>query len=266
MCCFRCEYAKYLYARNNRSNVNMTSSFAGGPRISHHYFRACINSFLLVQLPLTILAIIYFPEPITSVMWTTAYNVSVQNIDNVDIEVETFHMSSAYFFTSVCMFFFGFTTKNQYSFDEQTNYDVNSDIPMSMWNVIFWLCALMSHVVLVSRLLCPCEWSLLLLILIGNLEVMMRIVNLPLRCIQNRSEENILVLVFVLLNFVLYHNIHIKHGKHLIVFLCLLSCDSLLLVGHIYDKQVSLEVVGNCRLYYVAFLISIMLTLYVMDQ
>jgi hypothetical protein len=241
----------------------MPSSFTANSQMSHHFFRACVNSFLLAQLPITILTMLYFPEPVTSVLWTVVYNSSMKSTDSVDVDVEEFHMSSLYFFTSVCVFFFGFTTKNQYSFDMETKYDANSDIPISMWNVIFWVCAFMGHVVLVAHLLCPCEWSLLVFVLFGTLEVMMRIVGLPLRSVQNRTEENMLVLVFVVLIFIMYHNMHLKHGKDLLVFLCLMTCDCLLLVGHIYDKEMTLEAIGNCRLYYVGFIISIMLVLYV---
>lgn len=232
--------------------------------LSHHYVRTIANALTMAQLPLTVMLIVYLREPVTMLTFTHVTNVSdvFSSNDVIDVEVESYHMSSVYLLSSVCTFFFGFITKQQYTFDMQAVYSFDSVAPIAIWSFVFWTSTLLHHIILVSFFLSPCEWSLITLIVTSYVYIMHKITDHQLQQIQHKSEENFLMIVFAILLMLTYYYVHVKYGNVVLMYMCMVGLDILLLMGHTYDKDPTMEVVGNCRLYYAVCMTCLTLTSY----
>lgn len=232
--------------------------------ISHHYIRTFANMLTLAQFPLTVMFIVYLQEPVTVLTSTHVTNISSGFLpdDIIDVEVESYHMSSVYLLSSVCTFFFGFVTKQQYVFDMQATYSIESAAPVTIWSLLFWISTLLYHVILVAFFISPCEWSLITLIVIFHVYIMHRITEQQLQQIHHKSEENFLMIFFAILLMLTYYYIHVKSGNVVMLYMCMVGLDILLLMGHTYDKDPTMEVIGNCRLYYVVCMTALVLFSY----
>ena len=68
------------------------------------------------------------------------------------------------------------------------------------------------------------------------------------------------MLLFGMLYFLLYTAVR-RHG-HVVFFMAMLFMDTLMLVGHTFDTDPTMQVVGNCRLCYVAGMAVVLMVSY----
>jgi hypothetical protein len=120
---------------------------------------------------------------------------------------------------------------------------------MPMWDLSFWLAQMLQHACLVIYMCSPLDWYFLALVVSGMSLLLLLISRLPL-VNGGRSRENILMLLFGMLYFMLYTAVR-RHG-HVVFFMAMLFLDGLLLIGHTFDPDPNMQVVGNCRLCYCA--------------
>jgi hypothetical protein len=105
----------------------------------------------------------------------------------------------------------------------------------------------------------PIDWYFLTLTVTGITLMLMLISRLPL-VPSGRSRENILMLIGGLLFLMLYSAVR-RHG-HAGYFVGLLTMDALVLIGHTFDANPNMQVVGNCRLCYAAGMSAMLLVSY----
>jgi hypothetical protein len=177
----------------------------------------------------------------------------------MDIEVEDFSASVLYIATSASVAMFAMASK-RVALESDTQYTMEALDEVRIWDMGFWLATSMQHVCLVTFMCSPLDWYFLSLVVSGITLLLLIISRLPL--VDNgRSRENILMLIFGSLFFMLYTTVR-RHG-HAGFFMGLLTLDSLILIGHTFDTNPDMRTVGNCRLCYTSGMSVLLMTSYV---
>jgi hypothetical protein len=213
----------------------------GNPNDNNLFQMACGLS--LAQFPITMALVAYYTDPQFAMYTTQLLNTTT---NQMEVEVEDFSASILYLAASACAALFAAATRN---LDMDAGYSLEVLQENSMWDLTFWMAQLLQHVCLVAFMCSPLDWYFLLLEVSGITLLLLLISRLPL--VQGgRSRENIFMLLFGMLYFLLYTAVR-RHG-HVVFFTAMLFMDTLMLVGHTFDSDPTMQVVGNCRLCYVA--------------
>jgi hypothetical protein len=213
-------------------------------------------AFSLAQLPIMMALISYYRDPLFSMYTTTLLNVTTKEMD---IDLEDFSASILYIATSASVAMFALASK-RVSLDPDTQYTMEALDELKLWDTGFWLAMMMQHVCIVTFMCSPLDWYFLSLVVSGITLLLLIISRLPL--VDNgRSRENVLMLMFGSLFFMLYTTVR-RHG-HAGFFMGLLTMDSLVLIGHTFDTNPDMRTVGNCRLCYTSGMSVLLLTSYV---
>jgi hypothetical protein len=200
----------------------------------------------LVQLPITMALAAYLNDPQFAMYTAQLLNVTTKHIE---VEVEDFSGSILYLAASACTALFAASSRGRSNLDADTHYSMETLQEMPMWDLSFWLAQMLQHACLVIYMCSPLDWYFLALVVSGMSLLLLLISRLPL-VNGGRSRENILMLLFGMLYFMLYTAVR-RHG-HVVFFMAMLFLDGLLLIGHTFDPDPNMQVVGNCRLCYCA--------------
>ena len=210
----------------------------------------------LVQLPIVMALISYNTDPQFAMYTTQLLNITTKQME---IEVEDFSASILYLAAAACTALFGAASRSRVNFSADSAYTIDSLQENSMWDLTFWVAQLLQHACLVAFMCSPLDWYFLLLEVSGMSLLLLLISRLPLVS-GGRSRENILMLLFGMLYFLLYTAVR-RHG-HVVFFMSMLFLDALMLIGHTFDSDPNMETVGNCRLCYCAGMSVVLIVSY----
>jgi hypothetical protein len=199
-----------------------------------------------VQLPMTMALVAYFGDPQFAMYTTQLLNTTTKEME---VEVEEFSGSVLYLAASASTALFAAASRTRANLDADTHYSADTLHEMPMWDLSFWAAQLLQHVSLVVFMCTPVDWYFLALVVGGMSLLLLLISRLPLVS-GGRSRENLLALLFGALYFLLYTAVR-RHGR-VVFYLAMLLLDALLLLGHTFDQDPTMQVVGNCRLCYCA--------------
>ncbi len=216
--------------------------------------------FSLVQLPITLALISYRNDPQFSMYTTQLLNTTTKQME---VEVEDFSASILYMAASAVTALFALASRNHLTFlNADTHYSMESLQEVSMWDLTFWTAQLLQHACLVAYMCSPLDWYFLALEVSGVSLLLLLISRLPL-VNGGRSRENILMLLFGMIYFLLYTAVRRHAGGHGVVFfVSMLFLDALLLIGHTFDQNPNMQVVGNCRMCYCAGMSVVLMVSY----
>ncbi len=215
-------------------------------------------AFSLAQLPIMLALISYYRDPLFAMYTTNLLNVTTKEMD---IEVEDFSASILYAAAAASVALFAMASKRA-MLDPDAPYTVEALDELRMWDLGFWGVMIMQHACIVTFMCSPLDWYFLTLIVTGITLLILLISRLPL--IDNgRSRENILMLLCGAIFFMLYTTVK-RHG-HAGFFAGLLTLDALVLVGHTFDANPNMLVIGNCRLCYTSGMSALLLVSYVQE-
>ena len=212
--------------------------------------------FSMVQLPITMALVSYHNDPQFSMYTTQLLNVTTKQME---VDVEDFSASVLYLAASACVALFAAASRNRTNLDGDTHYSLEVLSELPMWDLTFWTAQLLQHACLVAFMCSPLDWYFLALEVSGISLLLLLISRLPL-VNGGRSRENILMLLFGMLYFLLYTAVR-RHG-HIVFFMAMLFLDALVLVGHTFDADPNMQVVGNCRLCYCAAMSVVLMVSY----
>jgi hypothetical protein len=214
------------------------------------------SGFTLVQLPVMLALASYYSDPLFAMYTTNMRNVS--NPKDMEIEVEDFSASVLYILTSAVAALFALASR-KVSLDSQMHYTAEALEEVQMWDLNFWAVVALQHTCVITFMCSPIDWYFLTLTVTGLTLMLMLLSRLPL-VPSGRSRENILMLIGGLLFIMLYSAVR-RHG-HAGFFVGLLTMDLLVLIGHTFDANPDMLVVGNCRLCYAAGMSAMILVSY----
>jgi len=214
------------------------------------------SAFTLVQLPVMLAAASYYSDPLFA-MYTT-YLRNLTNPKDMDVEVEDFSASVLYILTSSVAALFALTSR-KLALSSLTYYSAEALEEMQMWDLNFWVVVALQHACVVTFMCSPIDWYFLTLVVTGLTLILMILSRLPL-VPSGRSRENVLMLLGGLLLLMLYSAVR-RHG-HVGYFVGLVVMDLLVLIGHTFDANPDMLVVGNCRLCYTAGMSAMILLSY----
>jgi hypothetical protein len=214
------------------------------------------SGFTLVQLPVMLALASYYSDPLFAMYTTNLRNIS--NPKDMEIEVQDFSASVLYILTSAVAALFALASR-KVALDSQMHYTAEALEEMQMWDLNFWAVVALQHMCLVTFMCSPIDWYFLTLTVTGLTLMLMLLSRLPL-IPSGRSRENVLMLIGGLLFVLLYSAVR-RHG-HAGYFVGLLTMDMLVLIGHTFDANPDMLVVGNCRLSYAAGMSAMILVSY----
>ena len=214
------------------------------------------SGFTLVQLPVMLAAASYYSDPLFAMYTTHLRNLT--NPKDMEVEVEDFSASLLYTFTSAVAALFALSSR-KLALESHMYYTIEALEEMQMWDLNFWAVVALQHACVVTFMCSPIDWYFLTLVVTGLTLILMILSRLPL-VPSGRSRENILMLLGGLLLLMLYSAVR-RHG-HAGYFVGLLVMDVLVLVGHTFDANPDMLVVGNCRLCYAAGMSAMILVSY----
>ena len=206
----------------------------------------------VVQLPLTLLFLLNHNEP----------DLIIYSVHNKTVTETHVGSSPMYLAVSFAVMIFGMITmqmKKAQILDNMNEFNSSMMESFAVWNSIFWVTFFSFHVLLISQRASPVDPYFVGFVVAGQF------MTIHYMCKPRelyRGYENISFLMYVIFAAIVYYEIHEHHE---IVFLALAVClDLLLITGHTYDEQTNIEVVGNCRLFYVCSVCVVNLGLYIM--
>ena len=209
----------------------------------------------VVQLPIMLALVGYYPDPVFSLYTTTLVNVTTKQME---IEVEDFPASFLYLGSSCLAALFAMASRSTV-LDPDVRYSTEALHESCLWDMTFWVSLLVQHACLLGYMCNPMDWYFLALSVSGVTLLLMLISRLPL-VEGGRSRENVLMLMAGILYLTIYSTVR-RHG-HAGFFAGMLILDGLVLIGHSYDADPNLETVGNCRLCYTAAMAVMLLLSY----
>ena len=210
----------------------------------------------MVQLPITMAIIAYFSDPQFSMYTAQLLNVTTRQME---VEVEDFSASVLYLAASAAAALFAAASRSRTNLDADSHYSMETLQELPMWDLSFWMAQLMQHACLVVFMCSPLDWYFLALVVSGLSLLLLLISRLPL-VHGGRSRENILMLLLGMLYLMLYTAVR-RHG-HVVFFVAMLFLDAILLIGHTFDPDPNMQVVGNCRLSYCAGMSVVLMVSY----
>ena len=232
-----------------------TAHMARGDSENNSLFKmAC--GLALAQLPITMALVSYYSDPQFAMYTTQLLNITTKQME---VEVEDFSASILYLAAAASTALFAAASRNRTNLDADTHYSLEALQENSMWDLTFWVAQLLQHACLVAFMCSPLDWYFLLLEVSGISLLLLLISRLPL-VNGGRSRENILMLIFGMLYFILYTAVR-RHG-HVVFFMAMLFMDTLMLVGHTFDADPNMHVVANCRLCYCAGMSVVLMVSY----
>ena len=212
------------------------------------------GGFSVVQLPVMLTLASYYRDPMFAMYTTNLHNVS--NPRDMEVEMEDFSASLLYILTSAVATLFALASRKV---DTQMVYTVEALEEVQMWDLNFWALVLLQHTCVVTFMCSPVDWYFLALTVTGITLMLMLLSRLPL-VPAGRSRENILMLIGGLLFIMLYSAV--RRNGHAGYFIGLITMDMLVLIGHTFDADANMLVVGNCRLCYAAGMSAMILVSY----
>ena len=211
----------------------------------------------IVQLPIMLTLVSYYRDPLFSMYTTNLRNITTREMD---IEVEDFSASALYVLASAVTAAFGLASRKA-ELASDAYYTVETLEELPMWDLAFWAAVAMQHVCVVTFMCSPLDWYFLALVVTGATLMLMLLSRQPLAP-GGRSRENVLMLLLALLALMLYSTV--RRHNHGAFFAGLMVMDSLVLVGHTFDAQPTMQVIGNCRLCYASGMSTMILGSYLL--
>jgi hypothetical protein len=204
--------------------------------------RATAYGLCMSQIFFTVACILYSPKK-EIILYTLK---SPSNTSDVSVHEMPIHVQGLFGIMSLLAFFFSMQTMNS---DEQSyaHVDFNKDFINQniLWDILFWVYSIGSHVLLVGIILSICD-VYLLLCSIFIIQYSLYNICQPKEETQNMTKDNTFLLAYVIAIWLILYN---ADRQELI--LCMIVMDYCLGMGHTWDRQVAVNTVINCRLTYI---------------
>lgn len=211
-----------------------------------------MHLFSLSQLPILAILMSYFPPPEFHVFTANLLNTTTKEMH---IDVESYSSAPLYLATSGVTALFAIASRRM-ELDENTRYTAEMMQEVSAWDMGFWVSMLFHHGLIIMFMCSPCDWYFLVLTTGGSTLLMMLLARLPL-VDASRSRDYVLQFVAFGMIFMLYSAV--RQHDHAGFFGGVLLMNGLVLIGHTFDQDPNMKVVGNSRLCYTSGMSVIML-------
>lgn len=224
-------------------------------RTSEDVLMTAASACSLIQLPIMLTLVAYYPDPLV-----TMYTTNLRNITTRDMEVETedFSASMLYLLASAAAAIFSLTSQ-KVELESNVFYTPDTMEELPLWDLSFWAAMALQHATMVCFMCSPLDWYFLVLVVVGISLMLMLLARMPLGA--NRSRESLLMITLALLFLMLYSTV--RRHSHGGFFAGLLVMDGLVLLGHTFDAAPDMRTVGNCRLCYASGVSAMLLASYV---
>ena len=217
------------------------------------------SSFGLAQLAILLILMSNFQNPDFSIYTTTLLNATDAS-HAMEIEVDVFSSLPVYLTTSASTFVFALVTR-RINPSADSAYTMEIIQELSPWEYGFWATVVLHHTTMILFMCAPVDWYFLFLTVTGITLTLLLLARLHLVEGGSQSRGNFLMLVCGTLYFTLYTAVK-RHG-HAGFLAGLIIMDALVLIGHTFDSNPTMQVVGNCRLVYQAGMSAMMLISFV---
>lgn len=224
--------------------------------------RATGLGFCFSQLPVFIMAMLYYKEP-----HTIAYTTKITNVTTMTAEVLADEYGIAVGFllvSALCVVFSLMTTQLQEAqfIDNMAEFTEETAAQVHMWSATLWAVVIISHLNMVALLCSPVDTFFLLLV------VMLQTYSIQVTCspkTHGKKTDTVSLILYMLMIVTVYSVMHSKHGLKLIFWTAQIMADILLMVGHTYDAHPNTETISNSRVFYCCAVSAISILLYVVE-
>ena len=205
------------------------------------------------QLAILLILMSYFPGPELRV-----FTATILNNATMSAEVESYGAGPLYLATSVITAAFAVASRR---LDDvgSAQYCAETLQEVASWDMSFWASMLLHHTLLIAFMCSPCDWYFLILTAGGSTLLVMLLARQPL-VDPSRSRDYVLQFVVFFMVFMLYTAV--RQHDHVGFFAGMLLMNGLVLVGHVFEADVTMVTVINSRLCYCAGMSAMLLASY----
>lgn len=181
----------------------------------------------------------------------------------ISLSIQEYGLSPLFLIPSLLIVIFASVTHQLHDLkllDNALEYSEESESQAGIWTPFLWLTSGFAHAAIFVRLMSP----------VDLFELVVAIA-LPLLCLARlcvpRGPHGASSPAFHFIGYaaglaLVWDAMRVRHGTHAVAFSLVACADLLLVMGHTYDHQPSMLLVGNCRLVYMAWLGFLLLMAY----
>ena len=221
--------------------------------------RATGLGFCVSQGLILIFLMLYYPEPQVVLYTTRMLNATTPDMD---VQSDQYGTATAYMLVSALGIVFSFMTAQMQEaqvLDSMVEFSEEFMSAHHLWNGVTWLIFLASHALLIAQICSPID-TYFVALTVAALTFTVQLMCAPRT--QARKGDSLALILFILMVGLVYGEMHSKHGLRLVMWTGIVMADILLVVGHAFDAQSTMETVANCRVFYCSFAILLLLVMY----
>lgn len=181
----------------------------------------------------------------------------------VSLSIQEYGLSPFFLIPSLLIVIFASVTHQLHEMklmDNALDYSEESESQAGIWTPFLWITSFFAHAAIYLRLTSPIDVFQLIVA-----------IELPILCLARlclpRSARAAESPAFYFIGYLaglalVWDGMRLRHGTYAVAFSLLACADLLLVMGHTYDHQPTMLLVGNCRLAYTAWLGFLLLMAY----
>jgi hypothetical protein len=216
--------------------------------------------FSVSQFPVFVLIMFYYKEPEVRSYTVQFPNTTDFNYNIVDFETNS--LSPVFLITSAAVAIFATMTtqlQDREMIDNIVEFNEERFDDLFAWNVTQYFIIAIVRVHFIALLCNPFDNYMLVL---ATLTQTYAITQLIFPKTSYRQFDSFPLILFFVVVFFVFSNIHNKHGLNPAFWVLLSIADLLLILGHTYDVQKNTVTVANCRVFYNCLISGIQILLY----
>jgi hypothetical protein len=199
----------------------------------------------LSQFPAILALMAFVPEPDAII-----YSPHMHN-GTVTAEVDTFTLSPLYIMTSTMIALFGVVThqlREQQVLDNAVEFCEESMTQTGLWDWVLWIDFALVHLIAIMQFMSPVSLHSVILLVLAQTYAICTICRPKV----TRFTDSFLMMLYVAAIVITMEGLHHRRGPPVMILGLLVTSDLLLVMGHVYDRSVSMATVGNCRAVFAA--------------
>ena len=184
----------------------------------------------------------------------------------VSLSIQEYGLSPFFLIPSLLIVIFAALTHQLHEMklmDNALDYSEESESQAGVWTPFLWTTATFAHAAIYLRLTSPIDLFQLAVAIALSIMCLSRLC-LPRGevGVGQRNSPLFYFMGYVAGLALVWDGMRVRHGTHAVAFSLLACADLLLVMGHTYDYQPTMLLVGNCRLVYTAWLGFLLLMAY----